>query len=77
MSHILTVRAFYSCTYEGGLQYLYIPSVYFVFCNDAQWLFTILLHGQNGRFTVWANVNQNSRLVNFVPELCSPFVLTS
>ena len=41
MSHILTVRAFYSCTYEGGLQYLYIPSVYFVFCNDTQWLFTI------------------------------------
>ena len=43
MSHILTVRAFYSCTYEGGLQYLYIPSVYFVFCNDTQWLFTIYM----------------------------------
>ena len=31
------------------------------------------LHGQTGRFTDWANGNQNSRLVNFVPESRLPF----
>ena len=31
-------------------------------------MFTIL-NGQTDRFSVWANGNQNSRLVNFVPEL--------
>ena len=32
------------------------------------------LHGQTGRFTVWANGKQNSRLVNLVPESRLPFV---
>ena len=32
---------------------------------------------RDGRFTVWENVDQNSRLVYFVPELCSPFALIS
>ena len=32
------------------------------------------LHGQTGRFTVWANGKQNSGLVNFIPELRLPFV---
>ena len=27
------------------------------------------LHGQTGRFTVWVNGKQNSRLVNFTPEI--------
>ena len=31
------------------------------------------LHGQTGRFTDRANGNQNSRLVNFVPESRLPF----
>ena len=35
------------------------------------------LHGQTGRFTVWVNGKQNSRLVNFTPESCSPFVRIS
>ena len=32
------------------------------------------LHGQTGLFTVWTNGNQNSGLVNFVPETRLPFV---
>ena len=35
------------------------------------------LHGQTGRFTVWANGTQNSGLVNFVPESRLPFVQIS
>ena len=35
------------------------------------------LHGQTGRFTDWANGNQNSRLVNFVPESRLPFARIS
>ena len=32
------------------------------------------LHGQAGRFAVWANGKQNLGLVNFVPESRLPFV---
>ena len=36
------------------------------------------LPGQSGRFTVWANGTQNSRLVNFAPEVVRlPFVKLS
>ena len=46
-----------------------IPSVYAVFCNDTQWLFPIYMGKlRDGRFTVWANVNQNSDL-KFCPGI--------
>ena len=35
------------------------------------------LHGQTGRFTVWANGKQNSGLANFIPESLLPFVQIS
>ena len=35
------------------------------------------LHGQTGRFTVWVNDKQNSRLVNFIPESCSSLFCTN
>ena len=31
------------------------------------------LHGQTGRSTVWENGNQNSGLVNFIPQSRLPF----
>ena len=33
------------------------------------------LHGQTGRFTVWANGKRNSGLVNFIRESRLPFHL--
>ena len=35
------------------------------------------LHGETGRLTVWANVKQNSGLINFPPESRLPFVQIS
>ena len=35
------------------------------------------LHGETGRFTVWANVKQNLGLINFPPESRLPFVQIS
>ena len=53
--------------YEQNTRGIFSSAVY-ILCN-------ILIHGQAGRSTVWANGTQNLGLVNFLPESRLPFTV--